>query len=89
MRPLFSFGLGARLGSGRQYMPWISLEDEVRALLFAISTQRWPARSTCVGQHRFDAHWVSDADGAAAVARAGAVRQRYDDSVAQTAELAV
>lgn len=37
LKPLFSFGLGARLGSGRQYMPWISLEDEVRALLFAIS----------------------------------------------------
>lgn len=34
--PLFNFGLGARLGNGRQYMPWISLEDEVRALLFAI-----------------------------------------------------
>src|SRR5258708_35997412 len=37
IRPLFSFGLGARLGNGRQYMAWISLEDEVRALLFAIS----------------------------------------------------
>ncbi|HYP95489.1 MAG TPA: TIGR01777 family oxidoreductase [Mycobacterium sp.] len=37
IKPLFSFGLGARLGNGRQYMPWISLEDEVRALLFAIS----------------------------------------------------
>ncbi len=37
LRPLFSFGLGARLGNGRQYMSWISLEDEVRALLFAIS----------------------------------------------------
>ncbi|MGE2816286.1 TIGR01777 family oxidoreductase [Mycobacterium heidelbergense] len=37
MRPLFSAGLGARLGSGRQYMSWISLEDEVRALLFALS----------------------------------------------------
>jgi uncharacterized protein len=37
MRPLFSAGLGARLGNGRQYMSWISLEDEVRALLFAIS----------------------------------------------------
>lgn len=36
LKPLFSFGLGARLGGGRQYMPWISLEDEVRALLFAI-----------------------------------------------------
>jgi uncharacterized protein (TIGR01777 family) len=37
LRPLFSLGLGARLGNGRQYTPWIRLEDEVRALLFAIS----------------------------------------------------
>jgi uncharacterized protein (TIGR01777 family) len=37
LKPLFSMGLGARLGDGRQYMPWISLEDEVRALLFAIA----------------------------------------------------
>jgi uncharacterized protein (TIGR01777 family) len=36
IKPLFGLGLGARLGNGRQYMPWISLEDEVRALLFAI-----------------------------------------------------
>jgi uncharacterized protein (TIGR01777 family) len=37
LRPLFSVGLGARLGSGRQYISWISLEDAVRALQFAIS----------------------------------------------------
>jgi len=37
LRTLFRAGLGARLGSGRQYMSWITLEDEVRALLFAIS----------------------------------------------------
>jgi uncharacterized protein (TIGR01777 family) len=37
VKPLFSLGLGARLGNGRQYMPWISLEDEVRALLYVIS----------------------------------------------------
>jgi len=37
LKTLFSLGLGARLGNGRQYVPWISLEDEVRALLFAIS----------------------------------------------------
>ncbi|MGE2722903.1 TIGR01777 family oxidoreductase [Mycolicibacterium celeriflavum] len=37
LKPLFSLGLGARLSNGRQYMPWISLEDEIRALLFAIS----------------------------------------------------
>ncbi|MCB0930272.1 MAG: TIGR01777 family oxidoreductase [Mycobacterium sp.] len=38
LRPLFAFGLGGRLAGGHQYMPWISLEDEVRALLFAINT---------------------------------------------------
>lgn len=37
LRPLFSLGLGARIGNGRQYMSWISMADEVRALLFAIS----------------------------------------------------
>lgn len=40
VRPLFSLGLGARLGSGRQYLSWISLEDTVRALQFAISDER-------------------------------------------------
>lgn len=38
LRPLFTLGLGARLGDGRQYMSWISLEDEVRALQFAITS---------------------------------------------------
>lgn len=37
LKPLFSLGLGARLGNGRQYLSWISLEDQVRALLFAIT----------------------------------------------------
>src|SRR5246500_1048640 len=37
LRPVFSVGLGARLGDGRQFLSWVSLEDEVRALLFAIS----------------------------------------------------
>jgi uncharacterized protein len=37
IKPFFSLGLGARLGNGRQYLSWISLEDQVRALLFAVS----------------------------------------------------
>ncbi len=37
LRPLFALGLGARFGNGRQYMSWISLEDAVRALLFALA----------------------------------------------------
>lgn len=40
LKTLFSLGLGARLGNGRQYMPWISLEDQVRAVLFAINHDR-------------------------------------------------
>ncbi len=40
LRPLFSVGLGVRIGSGRQYLSWISLEDTVRALHFAISDDR-------------------------------------------------
>jgi uncharacterized protein len=40
LRPLFAVGLGARLGNGRQYMSWISLDDAVRALQFAIFDDR-------------------------------------------------
>ncbi|MDO3031779.1 TIGR01777 family oxidoreductase, partial [Mycobacteroides abscessus subsp. massiliense] len=48
-RPLFSLGLGARLGNGRWYMPWISLEDHIRALEFALTE---PALSGGGGQSR-------------------------------------
>jgi uncharacterized protein (TIGR01777 family) len=34
--PLFRLGLGGRLGSGRQFWSWISLEDEVRAIRWLI-----------------------------------------------------
>jgi uncharacterized protein len=36
LKPLFAAGLGGRLGSGQQYMPWISLDDEVGAIRFAL-----------------------------------------------------
>jgi uncharacterized protein len=32
LRPLFRAGLGTRIGSGRQYLSWISLTDEIRAI---------------------------------------------------------
>jgi uncharacterized protein (TIGR01777 family) len=35
----FRLGVGGRVGSGRQYVPWISLADEVAALRFLIDTQ--------------------------------------------------
>jgi hypothetical protein len=34
--PLFKLGLGGKLGSGRQWMPWITLADEVAAIRFLI-----------------------------------------------------
>jgi uncharacterized protein (TIGR01777 family) len=36
MLPIFRTGLGGRLGSGRQYMSWIGLDDLVRAIRFSI-----------------------------------------------------
>ncbi|MFD9410973.1 TIGR01777 family oxidoreductase [Streptomyces sp. NPDC059989] len=38
MFPLFRAGLGGRLGSGRQYWPYISLRDEIAALRHIIDT---------------------------------------------------
>jgi uncharacterized protein (TIGR01777 family) len=37
LRPLFRLGLGGKLGNGRQYMPWISLRDEVDAIRFLLT----------------------------------------------------
>ncbi|SNX65336.1 hypothetical protein SAMN06272735_7173 [Streptomyces sp. TLI_55] len=37
--PLFRFGLGGRLGSGKQYWPFISLTDHIAALRFAIAAE--------------------------------------------------
>jgi len=32
-------GLGLKVGSGNQWWPWISLDDEVRAIVFSLATQ--------------------------------------------------
>jgi uncharacterized protein len=37
LAPLFRLGVGGRLGSGRQYWPWISLADEVDAIRFLLT----------------------------------------------------
>jgi uncharacterized protein (TIGR01777 family) len=37
MLPLFRLGLGGPLGSGRQWMPWISLADELGAIEFLLT----------------------------------------------------
>ena len=39
MLPLFRLGLGGRLGSGRQYMSWISLADWIGAVIFLLERE--------------------------------------------------
>ena len=40
MLPLYRMGLGARMGDGRQWLPWIHLDDQVAALRFLIEDGR-------------------------------------------------
>jgi len=35
MLPLFKLGVGGRLGSGRQYWPWVHVEDVIGLMLWA------------------------------------------------------
>ncbi|HRP07778.1 MAG TPA: TIGR01777 family oxidoreductase [Gemmatimonadales bacterium] len=39
MLPIFRLGLGGRLGSGRQWMSWIALEDVIRAVELMLAMQ--------------------------------------------------
>jgi uncharacterized protein (TIGR01777 family) len=36
----FKLGGGGRMGSGKQYLPWISLADEVAAILFCLTNEK-------------------------------------------------
>lgn len=36
--PLFKLGVGGRMGSGKQWFPWISLDDEVAALVWLLDS---------------------------------------------------
>ena len=38
--PLFKAGVGGKLGSGRQWFSWITLEDEINAIVFALREPR-------------------------------------------------
>jgi hypothetical protein len=40
MAPPWRFGLGAKLGSGRQWWPWVAIEDAAAAVVFALENPR-------------------------------------------------
>jgi hypothetical protein len=37
LKPLVQLGVAGKLGSGKQFMPWITLRDEVRAIEFVLT----------------------------------------------------
>ena len=39
MIPLFKFGIGGKLGSGKQWWSWITLHDQVRAMIFLVQSK--------------------------------------------------
>ncbi len=39
MIPLFKFGLGGKLGSGKQWWSWIALHDQIRAMIFLMNSK--------------------------------------------------
>lgn len=49
MLPPFKLGLGGRLGSGRQWMPWVHLDDLVGLLLHAAAKNEISAAMNAVG----------------------------------------
>ena len=39
MIPLFKFGLGGKLGSGKHWWSWITLHDQIRAMIFLMNSK--------------------------------------------------
>jgi len=39
MLPAFKMGAGGRIGSGKQYLSWIGIDDLVQIILFATTTE--------------------------------------------------
>jgi len=39
MIPLFKFGIGGKLGSGKQWWSWITLHDQIRAMIFLMNSK--------------------------------------------------
>lgn len=63
MLPLFRLGLGGRMGSGRQWTPWVSVADAVGVIAAAIAEPKWQGPLNVVGPEP-----VTNADFTAALA---------------------
>lgn len=63
--PLFRLGVGGRLGSGRQYMSWIALDDDVAAIAFALTADGLRGAANLTAPNP-----VTNAELAAAIGRA-------------------
>ena len=51
MVPLFKFGLGGKMGSGKQYWSFISMQDELAALNFVLNNQKISGPVNFVAPH--------------------------------------
>ncbi len=51
MLPAFKLGIAGKLGNGKQYMSWISLEDTARAMLHILSTNSLSGPVNIVAPH--------------------------------------
>ncbi len=49
MLPPFRLGLGGRIGSGRQFLSWIALDDVIGAMIFALENQNLRGPINLVG----------------------------------------
>jgi uncharacterized protein (TIGR01777 family) len=65
MLPLFRLGLGGRLGDGKQWMSWVSLDDAVGAILHVLADARCAGPANVVASEP-----VTNADFTATLARA-------------------
>lgn len=51
VRPIFRLGLGGRLGSGKQWMPWVHIEDVCGVLLHLLENQELQGAFNTVAPH--------------------------------------
>lgn len=49
MKPLFKIGFGSAIASGKQYFPWVHLNDVVDSIIFMLENESGSGTFNCVG----------------------------------------